>query len=136
MLKIKIKLIPAISDLGVRLLRTKKIILYDEEPYFTNSLNSMAKKNWVLLYTRRFNEEFSFKTLVECTFYKKNVYHSKSEYEIDYCISSVCDGKIVSKNNLWIVEAWSSEEAKSIALEHFSNISGFSIQNIAKVWSY
>ena len=118
------------------LLRTKKVILYDEEPYFTNSLNSMAKKNWVLLYTRRYNEEFTYKTLVECTFYKKQVAHTKSEYEIDYCVSSVCDGKIVSKNNLWIVEALSSDEAKSIALKHFSNVSGFSIQNIKKVWSY
>ena len=116
--------------------RTKKLILYDEEPYFSNSLNSMAKKNWVLLSTRRYKEEFSYKTLVECTFCKKNASHWKSEYEIDYCISSVCDGKIVNKNNLWIVEALSSDEAKSIALTHFSNISGFSIQNIKKVWSY
>ena len=118
------------------LLRTKKLTLYDEEPFFSNSLNSMAKKNWVLLSTRRYKEEFSYKTLVECTFCKKNVSHWKSEYEIDYCISSVCDGKIVSKNNLWIVEALSSDEAKSIALKHFSNVSGFCIQNIKKVWSY
>ena len=117
-------------------LRTKTLTLYDEEPYFTNSLNSMEKKNWVLLYTRRYKKEFSHKTLVECIFYKKNVSHWKSEYEVDYCISSICDGKTVSKNYLWIVEASSSDEAKSIAIQHFSNVSGFSIQDIKKVWSY
>ena len=117
-------------------MRTKKVILYDEEPYFTNSLNSMAKKNWVLLSTRRYKEEFSYKTLVECTFCKKNVSHWKSEYEIDYCINSVCDGKIVEENSIWIVEASSLEEARSIATKHFSNISGFNIGNIRKVWSY
>ena len=44
---------------------TKKLILYEEEPYFSNALNSMAKKNWVLVSTKRLKEEFSFKTIVE-----------------------------------------------------------------------
>ena len=117
-------------------LKTKKIILYEEEPYFSNSLNLMEKKNWVLLSTRRYQEEFSYKTLVECTFSKKNLSHWQSEYQIDYFIKSICDGKIVNDNNLWIVEASSLEEARSIAINHFSNVSGFNIRNIKKVWSY
>ena len=117
-------------------LTTKKLILYEEEPYFSNALNSMAKKNWVLLSTKRFQDKFSFKTIVECTFSKKNVSHWKSEYEIDYWISSVCNGKIVNENSIWIVEACSLDEARSIATKHFTNVSGFNIRNIKKVWSY
>ena len=117
-------------------LTTKKLILYKEEPYFSNALNSMAKKNWVLVSTKRLQKEFSFKTIVECTFSKKNVSHWKSEYEIDYSIHSVCNGKIVNENSIWIVEACSLDEARSIATEHFANVSGFNIRNIKKVWSY
>ena len=86
--------------------------------------------------TRRYRQEFSFKTIVECTFRKENVSHWKSEYEIDYCINSVCDGKIVHENNIWMVEACSLEEARLIATKHFSNVSGFNIRDIRKVWSY
>ena len=86
--------------------------------------------------TRRYQEEFSYKTLVECTFSKKNVSHWKSEFQIDYCINSVSNGKIVSDNCLWIVEAPSLDGARSIAVKHFSNVSGFNIKNIKKVWSY
>ena len=96
----------------------------------------MAKKNWVLLSTRRYQEEFSYKTLVECTFSNKSVSSLQSEYEIDYFINSICEGKIVNENYLWIVEASSLEEARSIAINHFSNVSGFNIRNIKKVWSY
>ena len=96
----------------------------------------MAKKNWVLMSTKRYQEEFSYKTLVECTFSKKNASLWKSEYEIDYCINSISNGKIVSDNSLWIVEAPSLDEARSIAVKHFSNVSGFNIKNIKKVWSY
>ena len=117
-------------------LKTRMLTLYDEEPYFSNAINSMAKKNWVLVSTKRVQQEFSFKTVVECTFSKKNVSHWKSEYEIDYCISSVCNGKIVKENSIWIVEACSLEEAKLIATKHFSNVSGFGIINIKRVWSY
>ena len=118
------------------LLKTKKLILYEEEPYFSNALNSMAKKNWVLVSTKRLQEEFSFKTIVECTFSKKNVSHRKSEYEICYSINSVCNGKIVNKSSIWIVEACSLNEARSIATKHFANVSGFNIRKIKKVWSY
>ena len=118
------------------MLKTKKLILYEEEPYFSNALNSMAKKNWVLVSTKRLQEEFSFKTIVECTFSKKNVSHWKSEYEIVYSINSVCNGKIVNENSIWIVEACSLNEARSIATKHFANVSGFNIVNIKKVWSY
>ena len=118
------------------LLKTKKLILYEEEPYFSNALNSMAKKNWVLVSTKRLQEEFSFKTIVECTFSKKNVSHWKSEYEIVYSINSVCNGKIVNKSSIWIVEACSLNEVRSIATKHFANVSGFNIRNIKKVWSY
>ena len=117
-------------------LKTKKLILYEEEPYFSNTLNSMAKKNWILVSTKRLQEEFSFKTIVECTFSKKNVSHWKSEYEIDYCIISVCNGKIVNENSIWVVEACSSDEARLIATKHFANVSGFNIRDIKKVWSY
>ena len=118
------------------LLKTKKLILYEEEPYFSNAVNSMAKKNWVLVSTKRLKEKFSFKTIVECTFSKKNVSHWKSEYEIVYSINSVCDGKIANENSIWIVEACSLNEARSIATKHFANVSGFNIRNIKKVWSY
>ena len=117
-------------------LKTKTLILYEEEPYFSNALNSMAKKNWILVSTKRFQEKFSFKTIVECTFSKKSISHWKSEYEIDYWISSVCNRKIVNKSSIWIVEARSSGEARSIATKQFANISGFNIRNIKKVWSY
>ena len=117
-------------------MKTKTLTLYEEEPYFSNALNSMAKKNWVLVSTKRLQQEFSFKTVVECTFRKKNGSHWKSEYEIDYCINSVCNGKIVRENSLWIVEACSLEEARLIATKHFSNVSGFNIIDIRKVWSY
>ena len=117
-------------------MKTKNLILFEEEPYFSNSLNLMAKKNWILLSTRRYKEEFSYKMLVECTFSKNSVSHLQSEYEIDYFTSTLCDGKILNENNLWIVEASSLEEARSIAINHFSNISGFNIRNIKKVWSY
>ncbi len=96
----------------------------------------MAKKNWVLVSTKRFKEEFSFKTIVECTFSKKSVSNWKSEYQIDYCINSVCNGKIVIENSIWIVEACSLEEAELIATKHFSNVCGFNIINIKRVWSY
>ena len=86
--------------------------------------------------TRRYQEEFSYKTLVECTFGKKNDSLWKSENEIDYCINSISNGKIVKENSLWTVEAPSLDEARSIAVEHFSNVSGFTIKNIKKVWSY
>ena len=46
-------------------------------------------------------------------FQQKKFLHWKSEYEIDYWISSVCNGKIVNKNSIWIVEACSLGEAKS-----------------------
>ena len=85
---------------------------------------------------KRVQQEFSSKTIVECTFSKKNFSHWKSEYEIDYCINSVSDGKIVHKNSIWIVEACSLEEARSIATKHFSNLSGFNIRDIRKVWCY
>ncbi len=117
-------------------METKKLTLYDEEPYFSNTLNSMAKNNWVLVSTKRFKEEFSFKTIVECTFSKKSIFHRKSEYEIDYWINSICNGKIVNENNIWIVEACSLDEARSIATKHFANVSGFNIRNIKKIWSY
>ena len=117
-------------------LKTRTLTLYEEEPYFSNAINSMAKKNWVLVSTKRVKQEFSFKTIVECTFSKKNVSHWGSEYEIDYCIYSVCDGKIVNENSIWIVEACSLDEARSIATKHFANVSGFNIRNIKKVWSY
>ena len=117
-------------------LKTKKLTLYEEEPYFSNALNSMAKKNWVLVSTKRFQEKFSFKTIVECTFSKKSGSHWKSEYEIDYWINSVRNGKIFNENNIWIVEACSLDEARSIATKHFANVSGFNIRNIKKVWSY
>ena len=117
-------------------LKTKTLTLYDEEPYFSNAINSMAKKNWVLVSKKRVQQEFSFKTIVECTFSKKNVSHWKSEYEINYCINSVSNGKIVYENSIWIVEAYSLEEARLIATKHFSNVSGFNISNIRKVWSY
>ena len=96
----------------------------------------MAKKNWVLVSTKRFQGGFSSKTIVECTFSKKDVSHWKSEYEIDYWVNSVCNGKIVSENSIWIVEACSLDEARSIANKHFVNVSGFKIGNIKKVWSY
>ena len=96
----------------------------------------MAKKNWILVSTKRFQEEFSFKTIVECTFSKKSVSHWKSEYEIDYWVNSVCNGKIVNENSIWIVEAGSLDEARSIATKHFSNLSGFNIRDIRKVWCY
>ena len=96
----------------------------------------MAKKNWFLVSTKRFQEKFSFKTIVECTFSKKSVSHWRSEYEIDYWVSSVCNGKIVNKTNRWIVEASSLGEARSIATKQFANVSGFNIRNIKKVWSY
>ena len=86
--------------------------------------------------TKRIQEKFSFKTIVECTFSKKNVSHWKSEYEIDYSIISVSNGKIASENSIWIVEACSLDEARSIATKHFANVSGFNIRNIKKVWSY
>ena len=117
-------------------LKTKTLTLYDEEPYFSNAINSMAKKNWVLVSKKRVQQEFSFKTIVECTFSKKNVSHWKSEYEINYCINSVSYGKIVHKNSIWIVEACSLEEARLIATKHFSNVSGFNIINVKRVWSY
>ena len=117
-------------------MKTKTLTLYDEEPYFSNAINSMAKKNWVLVSKKRVQQEFSFKTIVECTFSKKNVSHWKSEYEIDYCINSVCNGKVVHEDSIWIIEACSLEEARSIATKHFSNVSGFNIRNIRKVWSY
>ena len=96
----------------------------------------MAKKNWVLVSTKRLQQEFSFKTIVECTFSKKKVSHWKSEYEIDYSINSVCSGKIVNENCIWIVEACYLDEARSIATKHFAKVSGFNIRNIKKVWSY
>ena len=117
-------------------MKTKKLILYEEEPYFSNALNSMAKKNWVLVSKKRLQEEFSFKTIVECTFSKKNISHWKAEYEIIYSINSVSNGKIVNENSIWIVEACSLNEARSIATKHFANVSGFNIRNIKKYYDY
>ena len=117
-------------------MKTKKLTLYEEEPYFSNTINAMAKKNWVLVSTKRFQEKFSFKTIVECTFRKKSISHWQSEYEIDYWIRSVDNGKIVNKSSIWIVEACSLGEARSIATKQFANVSGFNIRNIKKVWSY
>ena len=46
------------------------------------------------------------------------------------------NGKIYDENSIWIVEACSLDEARSIATKHFANVSGFNIRNIKKVWSY
>ena len=62
-------------------MKTRTLTLYEEEPYFSNAINSMAKKNWVLVSKKRVQQEFSSKTIVECTFSKKNVSHWGSEYE-------------------------------------------------------
>ena len=96
----------------------------------------MAKKNWVLTSMRRYEKDFSFKTVVECIFHKKKITLWKNEYEIDYCFDFICNGNKVTTNNLWIVEASSLNEARYIANKQFSNISGFEIQNIKKIWSY
>ena len=117
-------------------METKTLLLYEEEPYFSNSLNSMAKKNWVLTSMRRCVKDFSFKTVVECTFHKRKISHWKTEYEIDYCYESISKGIKVTTNKLWIIEASSLDEARSIASKQFSNITGFQIRNIKKIWSY
>ena len=117
-------------------METKTLLLYEEEPYFSNSLNSMAKKNWVLTSMRRCEKAFSFKTVVECTFHKRKISHWRTEYEIDYCYESISKGIKVTTNKLWIIEASSLNEARSIASKQFSNIAGFRIRNIKKIWSY
>lgn len=117
-------------------METKTLLLYEEEPYFSNSLNSMAKKNWVLTSMRRCEKAFSFKTVVECTFHKRKISHWRTEYEIDYCYESISKGIKVTTNKLWIIEASSLDEARSIASKQFSNIAGFRIRNIKKIWSY
>ena len=117
-------------------METKTLLLYEEEPYFSNSLNSMAKKNWVLTSMRRGEKDFSFKTVVECTFHKRKISHWRTEYEIDYCYESISKGIKVTTNKLWIIEASSLDEARSIASKQFSNIAGFRIRNIKKIWSY
>ena len=117
-------------------METKTLLLYEEEPYFSNSLNSMAKKNWVLTSMRRCEKAFSFKTVVECTFHKRKISHWRTEYEIDYCYESISKGIKVTTNKLWIIEASSLDEARSIASKQFSNIAGFRVRNIKKIWSY
>ena len=117
-------------------METKTLLLYEEEPYFSNSLNSMAKKNWVLTSMRRSEKDFSFKTVVECTFHKRKISHWRTEYEIDYCYESISKGIKVTTNKLWIIEASSLDEARSIVSKQFSNIAGFQIRNIKKIWSY
>ena len=117
-------------------METKKLILYDEEPYLSNSLNSMAKKNWVLTSMKWYEKDFSFKTVVECIFHKNKITHRKTEYEINYCFDSIYNGNKVTTNNLWIVEASSLNEARYIANKQFFNISGFEIRNIKKIWAY
>ena len=117
-------------------METKTLLLYEEEPYFSNSLNSMAKKNWVLTSMRRCEKAFSFKTVIECTFHKRKISHWRTEYEIDYCYESISKGIKVTTNKLWIIEASSLDEARSIASKQFSNIAGFRIRNIKKIWSY
>ena len=117
-------------------METKTLLLYEEEPYFSNSLNSMAKKNWVLTSMRRCEKDFSFKTVVVCTFHKRKISHWRTEYEIDYCYESISKGIKVTTNKLWIIEASSLDEARSIASKQFSNIAGFQIRNIKKIWSY
>ena len=117
-------------------METKTLLLYEEEPYFSNSLNSMAKKNWVLTSMRRCEKAFSFKTVVECTFHKRKISHWRTEYEIDYCYESISKGIKLTTNKLWIIEASSLDEARSIASKQFSNIAGFRIRNIKKIWSY
>ena len=117
-------------------METKTLLLYEEEPYFSNSLNSMAKKNWVLTSMRRCEKDFSFKTVVKRTFHKRKISHWRTEYEIDYCYESISKGIKVTTNKLWIIEASSLDEARSIASKQFSNIAGFRIRNIKKIWSY
>ena len=117
-------------------METKTIFLYEEEPYFSNSLNSMAKKNWVLTSMKRCEKDFSFKTVVECTFYKRKISHWRTEYEIDYCYESISKGVKNTTNKLWIIEASSLDEARSIVTKQFSNIAGFQIRNIKEIWSY
>ena len=117
-------------------METKTLLLYEEEPYFSNSLNSMAKKNWVLTSMRRCEKDFSLKTVVECTFHKRKISYWRTEYEIDYCYESISKGIKVTTNKLWIIEASSLDEARSIASKQFSNIAGFRIRNIKKIWSY
>ena len=117
-------------------METKTLLLYEEEPYFSNSLNSMAKKKWVLTSMRRCEKAFSFKTVVECTFHKRKISHWRTEYEIDYCYESISKGIKVTTNKLWIIEASSLDEARSIVSKQFSNIAGFQIRNIKKIWSY
>ena len=85
---------------------------------------------------RRHEKDFSFKTVVECTFHKRKISHWRTEYEIDYCYESISKGIKVTTNKLWIIEASSLDEARAIASKQFSNITGFQIRNIKKIWSY
>ena len=84
----------------------------------------------------RHEKAFSFKTVVECTFHKRKISHWRTEYEIDYCYESISKGIKVTTNKLWIIEASSLDEARSIVSKQFSNIAGFQIRNIKKIWSY
>lgn len=58
------------------------------------------------------------------------------EYKVDYEIIIVSEGiKIVECNSI-IIEATSTEDVKRLVNNQFSNIAGFKINKIIKLWEY
>ncbi len=114
----------------------KSLTLYEEEPYLTNSLSEMAKKGWQLISKRAFKKSFSDKVILKCKFKKRKNNNSKIEFEIDYRITKIENGRKLVENSSIIIEAKSSDEAREILCSENNNVLGFKIDQIVKLWSY
>mgnify|MGYP001166223967 CR=1 FL=1 len=60
----------------------------------------------------------------------------KKEYQVDYHIFSISDGKKAIEYNSLIIEGNSPGEVTEIVEAQFYNIVGFSIDKVSKIWEY
>ena len=58
------------------------------------------------------------------------------EYKVDYDILIVCEGMKFVECNSIIIEATSREDVKRLVSNQFSNVAGFKINKIIKLWEY
>ena len=60
----------------------------------------------------------------------------KTEYKVDFHIIALTNGKKEIEYNSLIIEGISPDNAEQLIKAQFSNVAGFQIDKIIKVWEY
>ena len=60
----------------------------------------------------------------------------ETEYKVDFHIIALTNGKKEIEYNSLIIEGNSPDNAKQLIKAQFSNVAGFQIDKIIKVWEY